>query len=395
MNNYLQSIIKNTFLDFNRNKVRTLMTSLGITVGVLAVVLLLAIGLGLKNYISKQFEGLGANVVAIVPGSGFSGGFGSLAGSIRFDERDVKSLQRLPDIDFVAPAFISNANIESGSEEKIGTIIGTSEEFASLFDLELIAGEFFERSDVNASAKVGYMGQTLAEDLYDEPEDAVGQIVRSRNLRIKVIGVAKSIGNPERDNAIMIPYTTTFATFNPQKQFFSIYTGIKDEDLVPEVKEEIENTLLDRYDEDEFSTFEPSDLLTSIGQIFTAINAILVAIGSISLLVGGIGIMNIMYATVTERTREIGIRRSIGATKQDIMLQFLAESTILSLLGGVLGLGIAVAIVTIVRNFFPAEINVLGVILAVGISSFIGVFFGVFPARRAANLTPIEAIRKS
>lgn len=168
---------------------------------------------------------------------------------------------------------------------------------------------------------------------------------------------------------------------------------MENEERVLEAKADVEKILLQRYEEDEFEVVEPSDFLDTFAQILNAVNAVLVAIGSISLIVGGIGIMNIMYATVTERTKEIGIRRAIGATREDILVQFVAESAILSLLGGFTGLAIATLIVTLVRPFFPLEINLLAIVLSLGISSIIGIFFGAFPAKRAANLTPIEAIR--
>jgi putative ABC transport system permease protein len=169
--------------------------------------------------------------------------------------------------------------------------------------------------------------------------------------------------------------------------------GVESKENVDSVKEDIKAALLKRYDKDAFSVTEQSEILSTINQIFGVINSILVAIGSISLIVGGIGIMNIMYATVTERTKEVGIRRAVGATKKDILLQFLTESTILSLFGGLLGLILASLIVLVVRIFFPASINLFAVVITLVISSGIGIFFGVFPARRAANLTPIEAIR--
>lgn len=393
MKSVYTAIFRNTFLDFKRNAARTFLTSLGITVGVFAVVMLIAIGLGLKNFISSQFENLGANIIAIIPGEGPSGGFSALASTTRFHEDDVRVLERIGLVDYVAPGYVSNLKFESKTEEKIGTIIGTSENYAPLFGLELLGGQIFDASDVSSAAKVGFMGETLAKDLYGTPEDAVGEFVRFRNLRMKIKGVVKDTGIPERDNAFFIPYTSTFSSLNPKKEFFALYTGIEDSDNIELAKQEIEEKFLEKYDDDEFGVFEPSDILESLDQIFLILNGVLVAIGSISLLVGGIGIMNIMYANVTERTKEIGIRRAIGATKRDILVQFLSESTLLSMFGGVMGIIIATILVIVIRNFFPAEIEPYSVLLAVGISSFIGIFFGVFPARRAANLTPIEAIR--
>jgi len=169
--------------------------------------------------------------------------------------------------------------------------------------------------------------------------------------------------------------------------------GTTDKDKVEEVKKKAEEVLLKRYDKDDFTVTEQSELLSTINQIFNIVNGVLVAIGSISLLVGGIGIMNIMYATVTERTKEVGIRRAVGATERDILNQFLAESILLSLFGGLLGLVLAFLIVLGIRAFFPASINLFSVVITLVISSGIGIFFGVFPARRAAKLPPIEAIR--
>ena len=169
--------------------------------------------------------------------------------------------------------------------------------------------------------------------------------------------------------------------------------GVEDEDQVEKVQKEAEDILLKKYNEDEFSVAEQSEILSTINSVFSVLNAILVAIGSISLLVGGIGIMNIMYATVTERTKEVGIRRAVGATESDILYQFLTESVILSVLGGVTGLILASLIVLAIRPFFPAAVNLFAVVITLVISSGIGIFFGVFPARRAAKLPPIEAIR--
>lgn len=391
------NLIKSSAEDFARNKVRTALTSLGILVGVLAVVMLIALGLGLKNYLKQQFENLGANLLVVFPGQGVGSNFGqsftSLANAIKFDERDYRSLSRISSIDYVVPGYTGSFIFESENNKKQGSLMGVSEEYKDIFNLELIAGEFFGRSDVSSSSKVGVVAEGLANDLFGNYKNAVGRTVQAKTLRIKIIGVVKNVGDPDQDTSISVPYTTTYSTVNPDKEFNAIYLGVKDDSLVFQAKDEAEKILLKRYEDDQFSVIESSEILESIGQIFNIVNGILVAIGSISLLVGGIGIMNIMYANVTERTKEIGIRRAIGAKEEDIMLQFLAESTILSLIGGFSGLIIATIIVLLVRPFFPLEINLVAVSVALGISSLIGIFFGVFPARRAASLTPIEAIR--
>jgi putative ABC transport system permease protein len=393
-NEYIH-LIKAAIEDFKRNKVRTALTSLGIMIGVLSVVLLIALGLGLKNYIEGQFESMGANLVMIMPGSGISGGgFGAgTVGGVQFDEKDINSLSRISGVKYAVPVFFKSARAEAGGEEKTSYIMGVSEDFFSLMNKDLIAGEFFTKSDVASGAKVGVLGYSVADSLFDTPEDAVGKTVRFENLRVKAIGVMEKTGDNEMDGSVTIPYRTTYGSMNPNKTFWSIYVGVESKDDVEGVKTEANNTLLKRYEEDDFSVTEQSEILSTVNQIFGIINSVLVAIGSISLIVGGIGIMNIMYATVTERTKEVGIRRAVGATQKDILLQFLTESLILSVFGGVMGLVLASLIVLIIRIFFPASINLFSVVITIAISSAIGIFFGVFPARRAAKLPPIEAIR--
>jgi len=393
--NGVSHLIKSAIVDFKRNKARTFLTALGITIGVMSVVLLIALGLGLKNYLQEQFESLGANLVMVMPGSGVGGGGGpaGLFGGAEFDEKDYSKLQRIREAKYVVPVYFSSVSIESGADEHTGYIMGMSEDGAPLMNLNPIAGEFFSRSDVQARSKKAFLGYTIAEELYGNPEDAVGNTIRMKGMRFKVIGVSEKKGDNEMDNSAVIPYKTTFGSINPDKTFFSIYLGVEDEDNVEKVKEEATEILSKRYDEEDFTVAEQSELLSTFNQIFAVVNGILVAIGSISLLVGGIGIMNIMYATVTERTKEVGIRRAVGATENDILLQFLAESVVLSVLGGAVGLILASLIVLGIRIFFPASINLLSVVITLGISTGIGVFFGVFPARRAAKLPPIEAIR--
>jgi len=397
--NEINHLLRAAIVDFKRNKARTILTALGIMIGVLSVVLLIALGLGLKNYLKEQFENLGANMIVIMPGGGFGGeeggfsGMSGIFGGIEFDEKDYVNLQRISEAKYVVPMYFASANIENANNEHTGYIMGVNEDAFPLMNLNPIAGEIFTKSDVSTRAKKAFLGYTMAEELFEDPEDAVGTTIRMKNLRFKVIGVCEKKGDPDMDNSVTIPYKTTFGSINPDKTFFSIYLGVENEDDVEEVKKEAENILLKRYDEEDFSVVEQAEMLSTFNQIFAVVNGILLAIGSISLLVGGIGIMNIMYATVTERTKEVGIRRAVGATEKDILLQFLTESVVLSVLGGALGLLLASLLVLIIRIFFPAAINLLAVVITFAISSGIGIFFGVFPARRAAKLPPIEAIR--
>ena len=390
-------LLRAALVDFRRNKVRTFLTSLGIMIGVLSVVMLIALGLGLKNYIEESFENLGANLIMIMPGTGFGGeaGFtpGGIFGGAEFDEKDVSSLKRIADVKYVAPLFFKTTVIEAGSEEEVGYVMGVNTDLFDLMNVEILAGELFSNSEIQARAKVAVLGYTIAEDLFGVPEESVGKTVRFSNQRFKVIGAIEKTGDSEMDKSIIIPYKTTYGSMNPNKTFWAIYIGVESEDDVEAVKEKAEEVLLKRYEEDDFAVTEQSEILSTINQIFSVINSVIIAIGSISLLVGGIGIMNIMYATVTERIKEVGIRRAVGATQNDILMQFLAESVLLSFFGGFLGLVLASLIVLGIRVFFPASINITAVIIAFVVSSAIGIFFGVFPARRASKLPPIEAIR--
>jgi putative ABC transport system permease protein len=396
----LSHLFKAAILDFKRNKVRTFLTSLGIMIGVLSVVMLIALGIGLKNYIANQFESLGAKLVIIFPGNVFSeegglgGNFGAgFAGGVRFDEKDVNTLKKISEVDYVVPVYIKSSIVEAKSTKKLSSVMGSSEDIFEVLNLVIEKGEKFDKADVARKAKVAVLGSSIAEDLFNEPGLAIGEIVRFSNQRFEVIGVAQKKGDRDIDSAVIVPYSATFGSINPDKKFFTIYLGIKDDQVVGIAKEKARDILLKRYEKDEFSVTEQSQILSTVNQIFNILNGVLVAIGSISLLVGGVGIMNIMYATVTERTKEVGIRRAVGATKKDILLQFLTESVVLSVFGGLSGLLFAIVLVILIRPFFPVAINALAVMITLGISSAIGIFFGVFPARRAANLPPIEAIR--
>ncbi len=396
MNEELIHLIKTAFIDLNRSRIRTFLTALGILIGVMSVVMLIALGLGLKNYIEKQFESLGANLIMIMPGSGFGGqgGFGpGLVTGARFDEKDVNSLKRIPNVRYTVPLYFKSTKVDTGGEAKFGYLMGVNEDYFSLMNTQLLEGEIFSKSELQSRAKIAVLGEKIADELFDTPQDAVGKNIRFDEQRFKIIGVIKKSGDNEQDNSIIIPYKTTFGSINPDKTFWAIYLGVESEKDIEAVKAKAKEALTKRYEDDDFSVSEQSEILSTINQIFTIINSVLVAIGSISLIVGGIGIMNIMYASVTERTKEIGIRRAVGATEKDILLQFLTESVILSVFGGIMGLILSIIIVLGIRIFFPATINLLSVIITLVISTGIGIFFGVFPARRAAKLPPIEAIR--
>lgn len=400
MNSFI-FIVKTALFDFSRNKARAFLTSLGILIGVLSVVLLIAFGLGLKKYIQDQFESLGTNLLRLVPGRPLqNGSFRSSSGAIgtiRFDEKDVATLKKIDNLEVIAPVFTKSVNASSEDTTEGGDLYASSEEIFSGLNLTIQFGDLFTKEDVEKRSKSVVIGPKLAEKLFGSPDGAVGKTIKVEGQGFRVIGVLEAkggggFGGPDFDTFIYMPYKTAFS-FNPDKKFLAIIIKSTIDADIEKIKEDINTEFTKRYKEDDFSVIEQKEILGAVSSIFGILNSVLVAIAAISLVVGGIGIMNIMYVTVTERTKEIGIRRAVGARQKDILAQFLVESVILSLIGGSMGLLLAVVIVAFVQQFFPAYIDAPSVILALGVSSVIGIVFGVFPAKKAADLSPIDAIR--
>lgn len=392
--NYVFYLIKSSLMDFRRNKVRTFLTSLGILIGVLSVVLMMAFGFGLKEYINKQFETLGKNLIMILPGTGFRGGGQGLIGGVQFDEKDLAKIKRIKNVQIAAPAFAKAVKIEANGKAEPTNLRGTTPDISRLLNLEFENGRMFTQADLSKKKKVVVIGNELAVKLFGTSPNAINKNVRIQNQSFAVIGTLKRKGSlgSEVDTISIAPYTSLLS-FNPNKTFFAIYLKSVNDQTVSQVKAEVKAVLLRRYKADDFSITEQAELLDTINSIISVLNVALISIGSIALVVGGIGIMNIMYATVTERTKEIGIRRAIGATKKDILYQFLSGSVMVSFLGGLLALIIATSIVIAVQPVFPAVINVFSVVISFGISTLVGIFFGVFPAKKAADLSPIDAMR--
>lgn len=395
---YLFFIVRSAFDDFKRSKMQTFLTSLGIMIGVFSVIMLMALGLGLKKYIADQFASLGTNTLFIAPGQLVQGGgFGasSLLGQ-RFDIKDLRRLQRIRNITALAPISSKSGKAKGAVKSDYVSIFFTSQTFFDIAGMTLDKGRYFDQTDIEKKAKVLVSGTKIAEKLYGSSIQAIGQKVSIDNVNFTIIGLIKSkgagMGGVDYDTYFFGPYTTGFI-FNPEKQFIRFGVRTDPNVNITTVKEEIKKEMMKRYKEDDFSVVEPSQILEVINSIFAIMNAVLIAIASISLLVGGIGIMNIMYVTVSDKTKEVGIRRAIGARRSDILAQFLIESVALSIIGGTMGLVLAGIGILIVDNFFPAYIDLPSVLLALGVSSGIGIIFGVLPARKAANLEPVEAIR--
>ncbi len=399
---YLFFILISAFADLYRNKLRTFLTSLGILIGVASVVLLLAFGLGLKEFIRQQFDSLGTNLVFVLPGKifGQSGGFSAAGavGGIKFDEKDLINLKKIDEAAYTVGIYSKTMKFEGNGKAEYGSLYAASEDIFPARNLEIEFGRSFDKTDVDKRSKVVVMGPKIAEKIYGNPLLAVGKQIRVEGTQTyKIIGILKSkggggFGGPDFDSFVYIPYKTAYV-YNPNKTFVSMLLRGRNEADVPVIKEKISQTLLKRYKEDDFTIADSKEFISTISSIFAILNSVLVAIGAVSLIVGGIGIMNIMYVSVTERIREIGIRRALGATERDILFQFLAESVLLSLIGGLGGLGLAFGVVILIQEVFPAIIDTTSMIIAVTTSSIIGIFFGVFPAKKAASLSPMEAIR--
>jgi putative ABC transport system permease protein len=315
----------------------------------------------------------------------------------RFDQRDLTKLKRIPEASLVAPVVSRALNVTGEGKTESSDLYSTTGDLFTLRNLKAEYGRVFDNKDVEKSAKIAVIGPKLAEKLFGSSQLALGKTIRMQSQRYLVEGILESkggggFGGPDFDSFVYVPYTAAYS-INTDKKFFQFYIGARTEGDIPRLKQEVEKVLLSRYKSDDFSIIEQKEILNAVTTIFNVLNIVLIAIGSISLVVGGIGIMNIMYASVTERIKEIGIRRAIGATRRDVLLQFVSEAVILSLMGGFLGLSLSFLIVLAIKPFFPAEINSISVIVALGVSSAIGIFFGAFPASRASKFSPIEAIR--
>ena len=388
------------------NKMRAALTMLGIIIGVASVVALLSIGEGVNESITGEIEGLGSNLVFVLPDTPEDA-----TAPAYLTTADAKALAdpfSAPALKAIVPVMQGQARLTHGGEAANMAISGTTGQYADVRNLDLALGDFLTAADVDDQARVAVLGWGAWIDLFAADEYPVGQTIGVDGVRFEVIGVVEEQGGFNNDDdSIYVPLSTAQTRFFPQRTLSgerpvaAIYTTVVNDTQVDAAEGQITTILRERHDlapgdEDDFNIISQQEILDFANQITGIMTIFLGAIAGISLLVGGIGIMNIMLVSVTERTREVGIRKAVGATKPDILLQFLLEAIMLSFLGGLLGIGLGILGANAVSNLSPdfaTKVTVETLALAAGVASIIGLVFGVYPAARAANLRPIEALR--
>ncbi len=379
------------------NKIRSLLTMLGIIIGVASVILLVSIGTGLQNLVTQQFASLGSNSVYLMPGKVDLRQGPPTANMSKFEISDVDDLLRGSSvIAHAIPAVREVAPVTYKGETINVEIIGTWEEYFPVNNFVAELGNIILQNDVERTRKVAVLGAKAARDLFGDA-DPIGSYITMGDVRFLVKGVlgAKGSGGgfgSDIDNTIYIPLTTALRQFNLSRPMM-IMIQATNQESVDQAASDAKRVLNRRLKDDDFTVMQQTELLNTINQFLGAITVALGGIAAISLLVGGIGIMNIMLVSVTERTREIGLRKAVGARPQDILFQFLIESIILSLFGGGIGIALGILGSAALNQFIQTYVTAWSVVLASGFSALIGVIFGVAPAVRAARLDPIEALR--
>ena len=400
------NLLKIALRALNNNKLRGFLTMLGIIIGVASVITMLAIGQGSKRSIQAQITEMGSNMIMIHPGKDRMGG-------VRQSAEDMQSL-KLEDfqaiynesryLSSISPSVNSSGQVIYGANNYPTTIYGINQEYLDIRKLSIDQGEVFTDQDIISSAKVCLLGKTITDNIFTNGEDPIGKIIRFNKIPFKVIGTLTPKGynsmGMDQDDIILAPYTTIQKRILAITHLQGIYASALSEDFTDQACEEIAEILrrnhkLKEGDEDNFDIRSQQELSSMLSSTTDMMTILLACIAGISLIVGGIGIMNIMYVSVTERTREIGLRMSIGAKGRDILAQFLIEAILISITGGLIGIILGVGASFIVKNIlnWPIYIQPWSVLLSFAVCSITGIFFGWYPAQKASNLDPIEAIR--
>jgi putative ABC transport system permease protein len=385
------------------NKTRSALTALGIIIGVASVILLVSIGSGLERYVTKQFESLGANLVFVAPGkirlSGGSGGGPPMSFTSKFTFDDVRGLERLGEpISGVSGVLTKAGTAKYGSKSYDVTIMGIDEKYPKMSNVKPQKGQPITRLMVERSQNITMIGPKVVENLFPPGADPIGKQLDLAGRKFVIGGITESKGggiggSGDRDSIVFIPVTTAQKILGV-KSPGSIVVQASSSDGVATVTREIKQYFYrKKLTDDDFTVLEPKQILETVNSFLGVITVALSGIAAISLVVGGIGIANIMFVSVTERTREIGLRKALGATRKDILLQFLIESLTLSVLGGLTGIAIGIGFSAFLNRFIETAVTPDSVVMAFGISAAVGVISGIAPAIRAGNLNPIDALR--
>lgn len=387
------------------NKMRSLLTMLGIIIGVSAVIALVSVGMGVRSNVTSSIASLGSNMLIVSPGASDRGGVRGAAGSkktLKYDDA-VAIREKIKNIDYVSPTVSSSYQVVYGNNNWNTSVQGVTPEFMSIRSLSISNGAFIAANDMNKRSRVAVIGTTVAENLFDK-ENPVGKNIRINNQPYKIIGLLESKGQSsmgqDQDDMVYVPITTAQERMLGITYVQSINIQVSDQSKMDQVQAEVETLLRTRHHlvgtkENDFRIRNLTSLMETVNQSTSMLTLLLGAIAGISLIVGGIGIMNIMMVSVTERTREIGIRKALGATFMNIMTQFLIESMVIGVIGGLIGIVIGCGLSKLIAlvGDFQTVITLTPIVISFVFSVGIGLFFGIYPARKAAKLDPIEALR--
>lgn len=401
----IANLLKIALKALNNNKLRCFLTMLGIIIGVASVITMLAIGQGSKNSIKEQISEMGSNMIMIHPGNMQRGGVRQSADDMQsLEVTDYEALQTLPGIAAISPSVNSSGQLVNGNNNWPSTIYGVTPDYLDIRKLKVKDGAMFTDHDIKSAAKVCILGKTVVDNLFPNGEDPVGRVIRFGKIPLTIVGVLESKGTNsmgmDQDDVVIAPYTTVMKRILAIDYIQGIFASAVDENRTEETIDEITEVLRERHKiqpgaDDDFDIRSQQELSQMMNSTSDMMTVLLACIAGISLLVGGIGIMNIMYVSVTERTREIGLRMSIGARGIDILSQFLIEAVIISVSGGIIGIVVgcvATWFVNLIAHW-PVYIQMYSVLLSFAVCTITGIFFGWYPAKKAANLDPIEAIR--